>query len=462
MIRSTPKKSSNLGRPSDDAQHIASTLVSHTIQLGEHNMNTITRTRLPNPYWENGEQVISNLAYCYARSSKKGVSAKTEKYNADNETCIRDEREKFGKTQSQALTDFFDCFARAFVVQFHKSITEPDVEGMDDDVVAGILASKHPLPNETAECVYYISGFILQAIRTKGIRRKTGKSSGYYRFASAKTLDAAGVLKAKAGSLPTRRTDETPNSGLPYPGSDFYEATVRIEQVYQALMTTENLLLFGPDAVSRIRSKLLGCDDIRKQFSIGKKSYPKVVDHIVHTFMHLRGEDFLTRMVAKTEKRLTVANPVANYIKSEPKPATEDAAVDEMETEKIAEESEPEPEAAVEEVTEDSAVDEIKTEKIDENKPEPEAAVEEVTEDTAVDEFETEETAEVCSEPKPEEALATMELSWTAELPTETVFTQLEDAMNLSAVDNDPVASTAAVKTGFAKLEQSGLFTSCD
>jgi hypothetical protein len=85
------------------------------------------------------------------------------------------------------------------------------------------------------------------------------------------------------------------------------------------------------------------------------------------------------------------------------------------------------------------------------------AKKEKSTENTAVDDFETA-TDEGSSKVAPEEALATMELSWTTELPIETVFTQLEDAMNLSAADDDPVAAATAVETGFTKLKQSGLF----
>jgi hypothetical protein len=85
------------------------------------------------------KKVISNLACCRATGAT-GVSAAIKKYNSANERDIQSARVKFGGTQA-ITTTFFYCFARAFVDQLHKSITEPDVlDSVDDEVVEGILS----------------------------------------------------------------------------------------------------------------------------------------------------------------------------------------------------------------------------------------------------------------------------------------------------------------------------------
>jgi hypothetical protein len=181
------------------------------------------------------------------------------------------------------------------VEQFQKSTTEPDLEGVDDEVVAGILSRKRPMENETAECMYYISGYLLQAIKKEGIHRK-GMGSVFRRYANANSLDQHGVKLAQMGSLPSEKTDRIiSNGGLLYPVDDFYWATVRIGQIYEALLTADNLLLFGPHAVSRIHSRLLANGVIRQQLSIGLREdeeYPKIVDYILRTYMHLKGKKF--------------------------------------------------------------------------------------------------------------------------------------------------------------------------
>jgi hypothetical protein len=92
--------------------------------------------------------LISNLADCYATNAT-GVTARTTKYRSAIERLIQSERKNFGGTQ--AITSFFHFFAKAFVDHFLKSTAVPDVEGVDDEVVAGILDRKRPMEDTSLD-----------------------------------------------------------------------------------------------------------------------------------------------------------------------------------------------------------------------------------------------------------------------------------------------------------------------
>jgi hypothetical protein len=56
--------------------------------------------------------------------------------------------------------------------------------------------------------------------------------------------------------------------------------------------------------------------------------------------------------------------------------------------------------------------------------------------------------------------LVIMRLNWTTELPIETVFTQLEDAMVFAEAGHEPITPASAVRAGYAIIEKRGPFAS--
>jgi hypothetical protein len=93
--------------------------------------------------------LIINLADCYATNATVVSAAGTTNYRSAIESLIQFERKKFGRTQ--AITTFFYCFARTFVDQFHKSTAVPDVKGVGDEVVTGIIDRKHSMENTSMD-----------------------------------------------------------------------------------------------------------------------------------------------------------------------------------------------------------------------------------------------------------------------------------------------------------------------
>jgi hypothetical protein len=141
---------------SDNAQQlIASVLASYDIVqirknlYPEYDESAIEALLNPSIWKIVREQLISHLGDYYATNATGDVTAGTTKYRPVIERLIQSERKKFGGTQ--AITGFFYCFARAFVDHFLKSAAVPDVEGMDDEVVAGIIDRKHPMENKTLD-----------------------------------------------------------------------------------------------------------------------------------------------------------------------------------------------------------------------------------------------------------------------------------------------------------------------
>jgi hypothetical protein len=213
------------------------------------------------------------------------------------------------------LRSFFYQFATEFVIALQRSIVEPDVEATERDVIDDILANqvKDSLTPAVASELYYIAGYLLRALNEEGIRRqRTG--AVFIAFTTNSRLDATAISNAmKDDSSPTSKIDRLNLGALVYPSDGFYQSMVSIERIYEALLTTENLVAFGPEAMTRIDAYITGHAVIRNRLGEGLSKHDAgklaiVIDHLLANCVGKVPHSFGTRVHKSFEYLFNVMN----------------------------------------------------------------------------------------------------------------------------------------------------------
>lgn len=235
----------------------------------------------------------------------------------------------------KAINNFFILFATEFIKQLKTSIAQPDLANFEaailDDIIDGDFIDLQLAYSET---LYYICGYLLKAARKvgKGATDKKTKLGVYEAFGTNHVF-AEGkneLLEAgdEARNLPTGKTDRRSNGFLLYPKAHFFQTMVLIERIYLALLTTENLVSFGPAAIKRIHNKLTGDERIRERLKHGMSSLSDgdtecwekhldiVVNYILRTYSRVRGKDFARRLLGRSRKSLHSATREELKVKS--------------------------------------------------------------------------------------------------------------------------------------------------
>jgi hypothetical protein len=263
------------------------------------------------------ESVADNHA-----SRGNGIPVSTRQYCRAIEVLKQDLWKSFTEdTKLPIRKSFFYLFSTAFVFEIQQSFAEPDIDEIENDVVQKIMRSKVSLPQAHAETLYFILGFVATACKKEGTRRKK-KGFLFSLFADRHCLNKDGVEKSRElGSLPLQRMAGVDQGGLRYPTSHYYEIFVKVERIYCALLTEDNLFAFGPNALKRIHNKIATNKAIRTGLAgvLGKNANGSddVIDYVLHTFGRVRGSDYARKLLARSGKSRAGATRTTLEVKSE-------------------------------------------------------------------------------------------------------------------------------------------------
>jgi hypothetical protein len=264
------------------------------------------------------DDIFETIAADHASSGKR-IPHATAKYCLDKESKVQELWKKFGGVKE--IRSFFYLVATEFVSLLQRSFAEPNVAEIEDAVVRDILKTKVSLPRSHAETLYFILGFVINAVEKEGIRRKS-KGLPFKMFAKRHCMEKGWIEKAReSGSLPMGKTDRVNEGGLHYPTSHFYQAMVYVERIYCALLTDDNLLAFGPTAIKRIHNIIEKNKAIRSRLAVGKESEGSddVVDFALQTFGRVRGSDYAGKLLARSGRSYATATRTDLQVKSESK-----------------------------------------------------------------------------------------------------------------------------------------------
>jgi hypothetical protein len=215
----------------------------------------------------------------------------------------------------------FYLFATEFAFQIQQSFAESDIDEIEKEVVKKIMQSNVSLEKAHAETLYFIVGFVATAVKKEGVRRKK-KGFLFSQYAELHCLGKEAVKAATAlGQLPLQKTARVDQGGLRYPTAHCYELFVKIERIYCALLTDDNLFAFGPNALKRIHDKIASNKKIRDGLAIvfGKNAEGSdvVVDYALRTYARIRSSDAARKLLARSGKSRASATRTTLQVKSE-------------------------------------------------------------------------------------------------------------------------------------------------
>jgi hypothetical protein len=245
----------------------------------------------------------------------------TAAYCAAKEGLIQHFLTTLEGTENSNVRSFSYVLARQFITELQNSYAEPDIENIESETVETIMKRPYkPLLQAYAEVLYYIVGCLLKASHSEGTRRQQ-KGTLLTAWADRNSLSKEAVEKARElGSLPLQMTSRRDKGGLRYPNFELYKAMVKVERIYEALLTDDNLVAFGPAAVERVRRLVLRNDAIRASLAVavGKSAagVDTVVDYVLKTFGRIRGSDYAKKLLARTGKSYETATRTDLQVRS--------------------------------------------------------------------------------------------------------------------------------------------------
>jgi len=306
---------------------------SHDIQaLRNHSRVSLTpdlETKASDPtLWNKFLTDIFEAAAENRLLNGNGIPQGNAKYCIVKENLVQKLWKSFhdGTASMARIRSFFYILAKEFISQVQKSFAEPDVEDVETEIIEQILKTKKPLPKAHAETLYFISGYVLKAVALEGDRRKS-KGTLFMHFAERNGLTKQLIAKAReSGQLPMEKTDTGNKGGRRYPTHGFYEVMVKIEHIYCALLTDDNLVAFGTRAMTRIDARIKANETVRSRLSaaIGRKAVgaDKVIDFVLQTYRRVRGSDYASKLLARSGKSYATATRTTLQVKTESKKNT--------------------------------------------------------------------------------------------------------------------------------------------
>lgn len=252
-----------------------------------------------------------------------GIPQGTAKYCIAKEDLVQELWKTFNDGTVVAIRSFFYVFAREFVSQIQHSFAEPDVAEFEAEVIQQVFAAIKTLPKSHAETLYFILGFIINAAENEGTRRKS-KGALFKAFAERSCLTKEGITKAReVGELPMEKTDIGNKGGRHYPTRHFYLAMTKVEQIYCALLTDDNLVAFGTSAMTRIDARISSDERVRSQLGVvigrNAEGADDVIDFVLQTYRRVRGSDIASKLLARSGRSYATATRTDLQVKSESK-----------------------------------------------------------------------------------------------------------------------------------------------
>ena len=167
------------------------------------------------------------------------------------------------------------------------------------------------------ETLYYILGFMLNSMRKLSLRMSEQISDSFrYLHNKCKIIQ---VIAKNNVDLPREKVDcIIAFGGLTYPSADFFEFSLRIENVFVSCLSEQNLVIYGPRLIDKIRMNLIENKLVLTAFSkflpgsITNELLQDVSRCFFTVYSRMKGKDFSYKLLkARSSMKVTTRNKQA-------------------------------------------------------------------------------------------------------------------------------------------------------
>ena len=157
--------------------------------------------------------------------------------------------------------------------------------------------------------MYYIAGWLLNAIYKESTKRGRSKMSEYLDCVHSNcSLDRDVAISC---ALPCGKVDRLiAYGGLHYSSADFYHFVLRVEKCFERLLTNENFIIHGPTLNNLIRSTLRNNRSFENHVFLFVKcdvfteTISDVYAYILRTYSRMRGKEIARRIMGHKMRSL--------------------------------------------------------------------------------------------------------------------------------------------------------------
>ena len=241
----------------------------------------------------------------------------------DHQLCSTISSEFISNYEKSAINELCDEFidiARKFRYSpgFVKGLASTVKECIYTD--AAMIWKEMSLPAK--ETLYYVSGWTVHCF-AKAVKKRT-KEMGKVLRVLIDTITFDESDKSQKDTLPTRKIDERSLfGGLRYSTHEYFEFVSKIEHVFCSILTEENIVIFGPLLLKKVKFAISEEPIVLKKFrsflpaNVEDSMSENVFKLFLTSYTHMRGKDFSMKLLSKhsslkvtTRQRLAVlSNP---------------------------------------------------------------------------------------------------------------------------------------------------------
>ena len=183
---------------------------------------------------------------------------------------------------------------------------------------AGDLLFPTPINALVEQTLYYITGYLLKAMKSHGSRQKanTTVKAAFDMFVATHEISHS---DAKAAKLPVRLILLKSDGSLHYPSNELYRLVCYMEHAYHSLLTLKNIIVLGSDILA-IVDNLIQSDpaindlfqkcmvSVREEAAIELTTDDEtaLLKFILDLYLKLRGKDFVKTLLSIVSKSVSL------------------------------------------------------------------------------------------------------------------------------------------------------------